>query len=280
MRVDHPWRIATSAGAGIGRLATPAQIELALIGAMVPVQAIIFARESQPLGATLLTLTAGAAATIIWDATRSVRSSRRDDESARLRLSRSGAKAGAAHRETPAERMAETIAETFRLSGHASLAVVTIRGADHDPGAHLAAARRHVESTVRRVSRGSDIIVGLDERRVALILSGCDGADAAGFGQRLAVAVHNRPAGDAGAVSVNVTTLEYDPARFGTANRFLAAFGLAATSDTAEAQSPARALDGHDIRRRILGDGFANYRPGGFGGLVRVRFGRPLRVIA
>ncbi|GAB4332747.1 MAG: hypothetical protein Kow0010_18780 [Dehalococcoidia bacterium] len=279
MRADRPRHVVATAGSSFARLATPAQVELALLGAMIPVEATVVANASRPLGAILLTLTAGAAATIIWDAARAARD--HGSAAAQTRSSATPAPASAPRKLTsPAERIADAIGHVHTLAGRAALAVVAIRPGDYPSPQQVEFARHHVEAIVRRVSRNSDILIALDERRIALVLGGCDGADAAVFGQRLTIAVHNRPAPGFGPIGLQVTTLEYDPARFQTPHRFLAAFGLAATGAAGRAETPSRPLDGHDIRRRILGEGFSNYRPGGFGGLVRARVARPLRVVA
>lgn len=280
MRTDHPGDRVTATSFSVGRLAAPAHIELALLGAMIPVEVAVFAHASQPLGATLFTLTAGAAATIFWDATRSVRD-HLEAPGHQQTVAPPPAFAPSLDPASPGERLAAAIGRMHKLAGRVSIAVVTVRTDAAAPGDTLDLARRHVAATARRVSRSTDILVGLDDRRLALVLAGCDGADAAIFGQRLTVAVHNRPASGIDPSGLHVTTLEYDPARFGTPRRFLAAFNLAETHPASPVETSAsRALDGHEIRRRILGEGFANYRPRGFGGLVRNCVARPLRVVA
>lgn len=277
VRIDHqrPLGVVRS---NLNRLASPAHLELALLGAMLPVEAAVFAEASRPLGATLFTLTASAAATIIWDAARTARPSGGPQVAVPAASAEMASSSRRAAPTNASVQIADAIGRIHALAGRTALAVLTIRPPDRSSAHDMNAARKHLEATLRRVSRSTDILVALDERRLALVLAGCDGADAAIFGQRLTVAIHNRPAPGIGPAAVQVTTLEYDPDRFGTPARFLAAFGLAATGVATEA--PVRALDGHDIRRRILGEGFANYRPGGFGGRMRGRLVRPLRLVA
>jgi len=93
------------------------------------------------------------------------------------------------------------------------------------------AAVLHVAETLSRVTRNSDFLARLDERRFAVVLVGCTREQADAFGQRIMLAVSNRPlqAQERGRlpvyVSVDVQALEYDPEQYRGPLDFLSAAG-------------------------------------------------------
>jgi diguanylate cyclase (GGDEF)-like protein len=89
----------------------------------------------------------------------------------------------------------------------------------------------HVSETLGRVTRSSDFVARLDEQRFAVVLIQCNARQAGLFGERLALAVSNRPLKSTERVRVplyvNVETspLQYDATRFRGPLEFLSLAG-------------------------------------------------------
>lgn len=92
-------------------------------------------------------------------------------------------------------------------------------------------AVQHVAATLGRVVRQADFLSRLDERRFAVVLVGCTREQSAAFGDRVMLAVGNRPfqASDRGRlplyVSVDMQALQYEPEKYRGPLDFLSAAG-------------------------------------------------------
>lgn len=145
-------------------------------------------------------------------------------------------------------------------------------------------AVQHVASTLGRVVRQADFLSRLDERRFAIVLVGCTREQAAIFGDRVMLAVGNRPfqASDRGRlplyVSVDVQALQYEPAKYRGPLDFLSAAGgdivtarpqaasaprsippavtarTPAAPELVEAPGGKRAMDPQSLRRQLVRD--------------------------
>ncbi|MFN0146460.1 MAG: GGDEF domain-containing protein [Dehalococcoidia bacterium] len=118
----------------------------------------------------------------------------------------------------------------------------------------------HVAQTLKRVTRTSDYIARIDERRFAVLLIASTAAQAEVFAERAVMAVANRPL-SAGHLPVyincEVEILGYDAAQYRGPLAFLsAAGGDAATTARKTRKNPAGTLTGdggQSLRRQILG---------------------------
>lgn len=78
----------------------------------------------------------------------------------------------------------------------------------------------HVAETLRRITRASDFLCRIDESTFGIILLQCSGRQAALYGDRLSLAVSNRPLQSASRskvplyVGVEISAVEYDALRF------------------------------------------------------------------
>jgi diguanylate cyclase (GGDEF)-like protein len=120
----------------------------------------------------------------------------------------------------------------------------------------------HVAETLGRVVRTSDFVACLDAGRFAVLLLQCDADQAALFGDRVTLAVSNRPlpAREDGRlplyVGVQVSALQFERNRFRGPLDFLSAAGgdVVTPGETRRA-----AADAHALRRQLVRD----YYPAG-----------------
>lgn len=95
------------------------------------------------------------------------------------------------------EQLSRDIARAQRHAHELTLAVVEISRFEEfraSWGVEMSrTAAVHVADTLRRVVRSSDFVARLDAARFAVLLSPCDNAGAVSFGERLSLAVSNRP---------------------------------------------------------------------------------------
>jgi diguanylate cyclase (GGDEF)-like protein len=198
------------------------------------------------------------------------------------------------------EQLARDIARAQRYSQALTLAVVELsRFEDFRAswGAETSrAAVLHVAETLRRVARSSDFVARLDRARFAVVLSACDEAQAASFGDRLSLAVSNRPLRSTGGVrvplyiGVDVAATLYRSGRFRGPLDFLSAAGgdliSAAESGAPPAQggsrAPARgralAADPQALRRQLVRDYYPDGHAAEFADAYREHRRRARRV--
>jgi len=128
----------------------------------------------------------------------------------------------------------------------------------------------HVSETLRRITRSSDFVARLDESTFAVILLQCSGRQAALYGDRLSLAVSNRPLKSSSNVKVplyvgvDVSSLEYDSTRFRGPLEFLSLAGGDVMMDrprmsVGSGPRGQLAADPRSMRQQLVKD----YYPGG-----------------
>lgn len=142
---------------------------------------------------------------------------------------------GLPNRQHLIEQVSREIARAERYSQDLTVAIVEVarlRELHHTWGeGTVEKAVRHVAETLRRVVRTSDFLARLDAHRFAVVLLGCDRQQAQLFGDRLSLAVSNRPlqGRDNGRlpvyVGVELTALQYEAGRFRGPMDFISAAG-------------------------------------------------------
>lgn len=131
---------------------------------------------------------------------------------------------GLPNRQQLTDTLARDIARCERYSHSLTLAIVRITQFDELKaswgGATARNAIHHVAETLGRVTRASDFVAHIDESRFAVVLLQCSGRQAALYGDRVSLAVSNRPLKSSSNVKVplyvgvEVSALEYDSSRF------------------------------------------------------------------
>jgi diguanylate cyclase (GGDEF)-like protein len=142
---------------------------------------------------------------------------------------------GLPNRQNLIEQVARDTSRAERYGQPLTLAVVEIeRFAEMGQvwGQEMAdQAVQHVAETLSRITRNSDFLARLDERRFAVVLVGCERDQASAFGERVMLAVSNRPlqGRERGRLpvyaSVDIQALQYDPERYRGPLDFLSAAG-------------------------------------------------------
>ena len=126
----------------------------------------------------------------------------------------------------------------------------------------------HVAATLKRITRASDFLCRLDEATFAVVLLQCSGRQAALYGDRLSLAVSNRPLNAASNVKVplyvgvDVSALEYDSTRFRGPMEFVSLAGGEVPLGARRPSSGQRATlaaDSRGLRHQLVKD----YYPGG-----------------
>jgi diguanylate cyclase (GGDEF)-like protein len=167
------------------------------------------------------------------------------------------------------------IARCERYSHALTLAVVRISQYGELKSAWGPATARlavdHVAETLKRITRASDFLCRLDESTFAVLLLQCSGRQASIYGDRLSLAVSNRPLKAASNVKVplyvgiDVSALEYDSTRFRGPLEFLSMAGgdivteRATRSVAGQSHRGAMAADPRSLREQLVRD----YYPGG-----------------
>jgi diguanylate cyclase (GGDEF)-like protein len=167
------------------------------------------------------------------------------------------------------DQLTRDIARAARYSYEITLMIVTIDQYDeirNSWGVGTAGQGViHVAETLGRVTRSSDFVARLDEQRFAVVLIQCNARQAGLFGERLALAVSNRPLKSTERVRVplyvNVETspLQYDPTRFRGPLEFLSLAGgdVILEKDRAHmarSGSPEPGADAASLRRQLVQD--------------------------
>jgi diguanylate cyclase (GGDEF)-like protein len=173
---------------------------------------------------------------------------------------------GLPNRQQLTDTLSRDIARCERYSHSLTLAIVRISQFDDLKaawgGGTARQAVQHVAETLGRVTRASDFVAHIDEGRFAVVLLQCSGSQAALYGDRVTLAVSNRPLKSASNVKVplyvgvEVTALQYDSTRFRGPLEFISLAGgdvaperprLPAGQRTAIASDP-RAMRQHLVK--------------------------------
>ena len=170
------------------------------------------------------------------------------------------------------DTLSRDIARSERYSHALTLAVIRISQYEEmkaswgDGTARLAI--EHVAETLGRITRTSDFLCRLDESSFAVILLQCSGRQAGLFGDRLSLAVSNRPLKSTSNVKVplyvgvEVNALEYDATRFRGPLEFLSLAGGDVVPERPARTQTARVAmvaDPRGLREQLVKD----YYPGG-----------------
>ena len=193
------------------------------------------------------------------------------------------------------DQLVRDIARTRRYSHDLTLAVVEIARFDDFRASWgpetTRAAVLHVAETLRRVTRSSDFVARLDSARFAILLIQCDETQAGLFGDRLSLAVSNRPLRSATAVriplyvGVDVVATQYSGERFRGPLDFLSVAGgdVLPETEPGAARVPARprtlAADPQALRRQLVRDYYPEGRADDFADAYREHRNRARRVI-
>jgi len=117
----------------------------------------------------------------------------------------------------------------------------------------------HVANTLKRITRTSDFVARIDDERFAVVLLKCSLEQAAVFGDRVALAVANRPLRrDENLkmpvyINVDVKALPFDKERFRGPLEFLSAAGGEAVSIHEKAAGRSRG-DARSLRQQLVQD--------------------------
>lgn len=124
-------------------------------------------------------------------------------------------------------------------------------------------AVHHVAETLARVTRASDFVAHIDEGSFAVILLQCSGRQAAIYGDRVTLAVSNRPLKSSSNmkvplyVGVEVSALEYDSTRFRGPLEFISVAGGDVVTERPRAAAGHRtalASDPRSMRQQLVKD--------------------------
>ncbi len=174
---------------------------------------------------------------------------------------------GLPNRQQLTETLARDIARCERYAHSLTLAIVRITQfeetkASWGPGMSRQAIH-HVAETLARVTRASDFVAQIDEGRFAVVLLQCSGRQAALYGDRVMLAVSNRPLKSTSSVKVplyvgvEVTALEYDSTRFRGPLEFISLAGGEVATERVRptpAQRTALASDPRAMRQQLVKD--------------------------
>lgn len=197
------------------------RIAFALAILLVFSEVAVAAAYSLQVGAIMLIATAGLAGLANIGIQSIGALTKPDDDSATYLVN---AETGLPNRQQLTETLARDIARCERYSHSLTLAIIRIAQFDEmkaswGPGTSRQAVQ-HVAETLARITRASDFVAHIDEGRFAVILLQCSGRQAAIYGDRVTLAVSNRPVKSSSNmkvplyVGVDVSALEYDSTRF------------------------------------------------------------------
>ncbi|MCC6268168.1 MAG: diguanylate cyclase [Dehalococcoidia bacterium] len=250
-------------GAAITRRAALAAGMVLLVG-----EASVAIRYSGHIGLLLIVTTAGLSAFVY----RGIQALDPDRDTGDARDGHGDERMGAVGRQQLIDTLSRDIARSERYAHALTLAVIKVsqfeelRGAWGEGTARLAVD--HVAETLVRITRGSDFHCRLDDSTFAVVLLQCTGRQAALYGDRLSLAVSNRPLKSASHVKVplyvgvEVNALEYDASRFRGPLEFLSLAGgdvMPERLPRAAGARTATASDPRGLREQLVKD----YYPGG-----------------
>lgn len=252
------------------RLAILKRVVLSLACILLIGEATVALRYSGPTGLIMMASTAGLGA-ILYRGLETLspayrpRGAAADDDAAL------DAATGLPSRAQLLDTLARDIARSQRYSHSLTLAVIRISQFEEMKNSWGAGTSRqaidHVAETLRRITRSSDFLCRLDESAFAVILLQCSGRQAALYGDRLSLAVSNRPLKATSHVKVplyvgvEVNAIEYDATRFRGPLEFLSVAGgdLVPERPRAAGHRSGLAADPRGLRQELVKD----YYPGG-----------------
>lgn len=219
-------------------LGSPRQLGTLLFALLTFGELLVFLRYSATTGAVLLICTVGLVFAVrqlaresARTATENVLNQRREAEEGFLLDSETGLP----NRQHLIDQLAREIARAQRYSHEMTITLVEVsRFGELQSAWGAETARnavRHVADTLRRITRTSDFLARIDETHFALVLMQCDWGQAQGFGDRIALAVSNRPLRSSTPVkvplyvTVDVRALQYEATKFRGPLDFLSAAG-------------------------------------------------------
>lgn len=242
---------------------------LALAAILLLAELVVAVRYSGNIGILMIVATGGLGAFLYRGLTSLSSGSTSDDDVLRAPLV--DAETRLPTRQHLIDTLSRDIARSQRYSHALTLAIVRINQFDELKGSWGAGtanqAVHHVAETLRRVTRASDFLARLDEARFAVILLQCSGRQAALFGDRLTLAVSNRPLKSTAKVKVphyvgvEVSALEYDVSRYRGPLEFLSLAGGDVVTERPRAvpgHRAAMAADPRNLREQLVRDYYPN----------------------
>ncbi len=242
---------------------------LALGAILLVAELVVAVRYSSNIGILMIVATGGLG-TFLYRGIKSLSSSPTGDDDV-LRAPLVDAETRLPTRQHLIDTLSRDIARSQRYSHALTLAIVRINQFDELKGSWGAGtanqAVHHVAETLRRVTRASDFLARLDEARFAVILLQCSGRQAALFGDRLTLAVSNRPLKSTAKVKVphyvgvEVSALEYDVSRYRGPLEFLSLAGGDVVTERPRAvpgHRAAMAADPRNLREQLVRDYYPN----------------------
>ncbi len=264
LRVRTAWPAGES-----GRVAVMRRAALALAAILLLAELVVAVRYSGNIGILMIVATGGLGAFLYRGLTSLSSGSTSDDDVLRAPLV--DAETRLPTRQHLIDTLSRDIARSQRYSHALTLAIVRINQFDELKGSWGAGtanqAVHHVAETLRRVTRASDFLARLDEARFAVILLQCSGRQAALFGDRLTLAVSNRPLKSTAKVKVphyvgvEVSALEYDVSRYRGPLEFLSLAGGDVVTERPRAvpgHRAAMAADPRNLREQLVRDYYPN----------------------
>lgn len=197
------------------------------------------------------------------------------------------------------EQLGREIARARRQSQDLTLATIELSRYEDfrsswGPAATHAAVL-HIAETLRRVTRSADFVARLDAARFGIILAPCNEAQAAAFGDRLSLAVSNRPLPSATEVrvplyvGVEIVATQYDAERYRGPLDFLSAAGGDLMPETVvtpgsgpaglSRQPRSLAADPQALRRELVRDYYPDGQAQDFADAYREHRNRARRAI-
>jgi diguanylate cyclase (GGDEF)-like protein len=252
--------------------ASPRKLGVALFALLAVSELLVFTQFAALIGALMLVSTAGLAVVVrqvgreaAKRATEHAWQQRREAEEGFLL----DAETGLPNRRHLIDQLSREIARAQRYSHEMTITMIEIARMQEFQNAWGAETTRtavhHVAETLRRVTRTSDFLARIDDAHFAVVLMQCDQPQAQSFGERISLAVSNRPLRSNTAVkvplyvNVDVSSLQYEAARYRGPLDFLSAAGgdVVAVPEGRRALSGAAArssADAQSLRRQLVKD--------------------------
>ncbi|MEO9254714.1 MAG: GGDEF domain-containing protein [Tepidiformaceae bacterium] len=270
-----------------------------LLAILALCELVVFARFSAPLGMVLVLCTAGL--TLVLRRTANEAATRATEDAWRQRREAEegflvDSESGLPNRRHLIDQLAREIARAQRYSHDMTLTMIEVARMGEFQNAWGADATRaavvHVADTLRRVTRASDFLARVDESHFAVVLMQCDELQAGSFGERIALAVSNRPLRSNTSVkvplyvSVDVSALQYQTTRFRGPLDFLSAAG-GDVAPVVEGRRPIgtpasprnHAADPQTLRRQLVKDYYPEGKMNDFADAYRTERRRARRAI-
>lgn len=253
------------------RMAITRRAALSLGFCLLVAEAGVAVQYSGPIGLILMAATAGLGA-FVYKGIEALRPASTD--AARAEAAGIDSRTGLPTRQQLIDTLQRDIARCERYSHALTLSVIRINQYEELKTAWgVGTARQavdHVAETLKRITRASDFLCRLDESTFAVVLLQCSGRQASLFGDRLSLAVSNRPLKAASNVKVplyvgvDISALEYDATRFRGPLEFLSVAGGDVVLDrprtvAGQGQRGMMAADPRGLREQLVKD----YYPGG-----------------